>query len=88
MGLFDAFTGGGKDLGAVSDRAFRREQERLRKSRQDERRKANLLATEGIGISEQAQVTFGDELDLENLTDEERTERSTGRRELNTGLLL
>lgn len=87
MGLFDIFTGS-PDLAGEEEDAFRREQERLRKSRIKTREEASFLLEEGQGVSERAEFSFGDELDLEDLTDEERLQRSTGRIETNTGLIL
>lgn len=93
MALFDKVSSalglGGQDIGAVGEQAFRVEQERLRKLRKTSREESAFLETEGKGVSEKADVTFGDQLDLEDLTDEERLQRSSGRIDTpNTGLIL
>ena len=87
MGLFDIFAGKPDIEGSAHD-AFVREQARLKKLRREARIEADFMSTEGEGISEKANVTFGDELDLEDLSDEERLQRSTGRIEPDTGLIL
>ena len=91
MGLFSKVAdtlglGGGQDLGQLSEDAFRRETARLNKLKITKRKEAQFLETEGQGMSEAASFSFGDETDLEDLTQEERTQRSTGRRD--TGLIL
>lgn len=80
--------GGAPDLNGMSQQAFALEQERLRKLRIQSREDSQFLIEEGKGVSEQANVTFGDQLDLENLTAEERAQRSTGRITPGTGLIL
>ena len=86
MGLFDLFTGGSPDLAGQEEDAFRREQARLKIQRRELRKETAFLLEEGKGVSERAEFSFGDELDLENLTEEERLQRSTGR--IDTGLIL
>ena len=76
------------DLLGASKAAFLREQERLKALKQEARKEAAFALTEGQGIAERAEVTLGDELDLELLTPEEREARSTGRITTNTGLIL
>ena len=91
MGLFDkvgSLFGGGQDLSNLSGLAFAKEQERLRKLRKKSTEETAFLATEGEGIAEKADIKLGDQLDLEDLTEEERRQRSTGRITPNTGLIL
>jgi len=90
MGLFDAGIPLGSSANPEQARrdAFQAEMERLQKAEKTAREGAIFAGTEGQGISEAASFTFGDETDLEDLTDEERLARSTGRREFDTGLIL
>lgn len=89
MGLFDSILGGGStDFAGDSQAAFQREMERLRDKSKLERERAKFLTTEGEGISEQTNVTFGADLDLELLSEEEQEQRSSGRITRDTGLIL
>jgi len=67
--------------------AFESELERLKKLQVFQESEAAFLTTEGKGISEEADIVFGDETDLEDLSEEERLRRSTGRLS-DTGLFL
>jgi len=88
MGLFSGLFGGSADPARAKREAFAAEMERLQKAEKEAREDAVFSGTEGQGISEAASFTFGDEEDLEDLTDEEKLARSTGRREFDTGLIL
>jgi len=76
------------DLGGASQDAFDREMARLKAKDKVDREEARFLNVEGKGISEEADVVFGDELDLEDLTEAERELRSSGRVIQDTGLIL
>lgn len=73
----------------VSDDAFDEEIEALKRLQALQTKEAEFLTTEGQGIAEQGKVVFGDQLDLEDLTEEEKLRRSTGQvSNINTGLVL
>ena len=76
------------DLTGAQQGAFENEMARIKARAKDEREKSRFLANEGEGIAHQADFAFGDELDLEDLTDKERTERGSGRLTRDTGLVL
>lgn len=87
MALF-GLIGDKPDFGNISEDSFLRERARLKKLKIEQREEALFLETEGEGISERAEFTLGHETDLEDLTDEDRLQRSTGRIEPDTGLIL
>lgn len=79
------------DLAGASEDAFRREMLRLERVRQQKEREAEFSAEEGEGLARTAEFEFGDQFDLEDLTQEQRTERSSGRlakENTDTGLIL
>lgn len=59
--------------------AYDEEIERLQQLQAFQEAESLFLTTEGQGVSEEASVVFGDETDLEDLSEEERQRRSTGR---------
>jgi len=79
---------GNPDLSGAQQGAFENEMARLKAKEKVEREKSLFLAEEGKGIAHQADFKFGDELDLEDLSEEDRTLRSSGRLTRNTGLVL
>lgn len=83
MGLFSK-----PNLSGATRLAFEQEKERLKLKRIEAVKAANLDLTEGVGRARQANVLLGDQLDLEDLTEEERRQRATGRITPNTGLIL
>lgn len=87
--LGSVFSGPG-DLEQLRLRAETAEFGRLKKFAKAQREEAQLATTEGVGVSERPDVSFGDQTDLEDLSAEEREFRSSGRRDSldNTGLLL
>lgn len=85
--LTDLFGGNRPNLELESSMAKLKERKLLQELREESKEESKFLRTEGQGISEKATITFGDELDLENLTPEERERRSTGRT-ATTGLIL
>ena len=87
--LTNLFGGGAPNLELTTAMAKSKELKFLQGLRKESREEAKFLETEGEGISERPDITFGDELDLEDLSPEERERRSTGRIERpQTGLLL
>ena len=81
MSLISTLFGSGvstEELERIRERARRRTMQELTVAARRERTAARFLSEEGKGISERTDITLGDELDLEDLTEAERLERSTG----------
>ena len=79
------------DLEGASEDAFQRELLRLERVRLQQERVAEFSGEEGEGIARTAEFEFGDQFDLEDLTQEQRAERSSGRlakENTDTGLIL
>ena len=73
---------------ATSDAAFDKEIEKLKKLQIFEESQAEFLTSEGKGIAKPAEIQFGDQTDLEDLSEEEQKRRATGRVGRDIGLFL
>jgi len=80
---FNANTGN-----SISDDAFDEEIEKLERLELLTAQKAAFATKEGQGVSREAEINLGDATDLEDLSDEEREARSSGRVSTQVGLFL
>lgn len=80
MGMLSKLTGGSADIRGNLESAKKRERDRLAKIKdRDESFVDRFFKTEGQGLRRQNILSFGNEDDLDEMDEDERSLRATGR---------